>query len=339
MLPRTFDDRVRALKPLGFSERQTRFLVIVALHGGYCLRRQYLRFAGVEYGKNVREFLDGLVERGLAERLTFRADRGYVYHVHARAIYRVIGQEESRNRRVASAALVARKVMLLDYVLEHNEVYWIATEPDKVDIFVERFGVPKIDLPQRTYASSRPGSAATTRYFPDTLPIAVVGDPPGVYFLYLVTDQSGRDFEQFLLRHSRLFGALPAWTVIVLGPAGSPGLTACDVAFARHAQGALFAEPSPLLADLRQYFMMRRVVDQGDLSRLSVADIDRYRHLRGRFATPAIDTRYADWLTHGDRVLDQIADAVPPKPRCAGRLMREVLTFDYSQFGSLPGVA
>ena len=37
----TFDERVRALAPLGFSERQTRFLVTVALHSGFCLRRHY----------------------------------------------------------------------------------------------------------------------------------------------------------------------------------------------------------------------------------------------------------------------------------------------------------
>jgi hypothetical protein len=36
----TFDERVTALAPLGFTPRQTRFLVTAALHGGYCLRRQ-----------------------------------------------------------------------------------------------------------------------------------------------------------------------------------------------------------------------------------------------------------------------------------------------------------
>ncbi|MGH9410547.1 MAG: hypothetical protein ACRD1V_13955 [Vicinamibacterales bacterium] len=335
----TFDDRVRALKPLGFTERQTRFLVTVALHSGYGLRRQYLSFAGVRYGKNVIDFFESLVERELAERLTFRADRGHIYHLHTRSIYRAIGQEDNRNRRVASPALIARKVMLLDYVLGHDGVDWMATEPDKVDLFADSFGVPKADLPQRTYAGGSPDGVPTTRYFPDKLPIAVVRNPPGVYFLYLVSDHSGRDFERFLADHSRLFDALPAWTVIGLGLAGSPGLTACDVAFARHAQGAFFAESMPPLADLRQYFAMRRAVDQGDLSRLSVADIDRFRDLRERFAAPALDARYAEWLAHGDRVLESIAPAAAPRPRRPGRLVREVLAFDYSQFGSLPGVA
>jgi hypothetical protein len=335
----TFEDRVRALEPFGFTERQTRFLVTAALHSGYCLRRQYLRFAGVRYGKNVIDFLESLVERELAARLTFRADRGHVYHLHTRSIYRAIGQEDNRNRRVASAALIARKVMLLDYVLGHDEVEWIATEQDKVDAFADRFRVPTADLPQRVFSAASVGRAATTRYFVDKLPIAIAGDPPDASFLYLVTDHSGRDFGRFLMDHSRLFDALPAWTVIVFGPAASPGRTACDAVFARHMQGTKCSE-SASHADLRDYFAMRRTVDRGDLSRLSVADIDRFRQWRERFSAPAFETRYAAWLTQGDRVLEALAPAATPRrPRRAGRLVHEVFAFDYSQFGSLPGVA
>ena len=95
----TFEERLEALSPLGFTPRQTRFLVTVALHSGYCLRRQYASFAGVAYGKNVRTFLDALVERRLASRFTYRADRGHLYHVQARSIYRALGHEDDRNRR------------------------------------------------------------------------------------------------------------------------------------------------------------------------------------------------------------------------------------------------
>ena len=59
----TFDDRAAALAPLGFSERQTRFLVMVALHSGFCLRRHYTAFADLQYGAGVRDFLDRLVAR------------------------------------------------------------------------------------------------------------------------------------------------------------------------------------------------------------------------------------------------------------------------------------
>ena len=55
----TFDDRVRALEPLGFSERQTRFLVTVALHSGFCLRRHYMAFAGLNTAPGSDTFSTG----------------------------------------------------------------------------------------------------------------------------------------------------------------------------------------------------------------------------------------------------------------------------------------
>ena len=84
----TFIERVQALEPLGFSEVQTRFLVTVALHSGFCLRRHYTAFADLKYGQGVRDFLERLVARKLARRFAFRPDRGHVYHLHASSVLR-----------------------------------------------------------------------------------------------------------------------------------------------------------------------------------------------------------------------------------------------------------
>src|SRR5207244_4279147 len=150
----TLNDRINAVAGFGFTARQARFLVTVALHSGYCLRRQYEAFAGIQYGKNVRDFLDGLVVRGLAERFKGRADRGHVYHVTSRPLYRALEQEDNRNRRRTSAAQIARKLMLLDFVLSRPDVTWYATETEKVDLFVNEFGVPDRALPRRTFDST-----------------------------------------------------------------------------------------------------------------------------------------------------------------------------------------
>ena len=95
----TFEERVRGLEPLGFTPRQAKFVATVALHGGYCLRRHYATSASIGYGKNVRDFLEDLVQRQLAVRFTIRPDRGHLYHLHARPLYRLLGQEDNRNRR------------------------------------------------------------------------------------------------------------------------------------------------------------------------------------------------------------------------------------------------
>jgi hypothetical protein len=335
---RTFEHRAQALEPFGFTPRQARFLATVALHSGYCLRRQYVAFAGVRYGKNVRDFLDALVDRRLAERFSVRADRGHVYHLSSRTIYRAIGQTDNRNRRDASAALMARRVMVLDFVLAHGDVEWLATEADKLDLFADRFGVPRHDLPRRVYASSRPDVEPTTRFFPHKLPIAVVGDPPVTQFVYLAAEHVGGGFDAFLQDHAGLFGRLFAWTVVAVGPPGLPALASCESAF----EGFL-ARPTVGLVlrsdDLRWYFATRKAVEGGELARLAVTDIDRFRALRERFRGAAFDAVYADWLTRGDAALADPDQMTRAPRRSVGRLVIETLPFDYTQFGSLPGVA
>lgn len=64
---------------------QPRFLLTVALHSGFCLRRQYAAFARVGYGAVVRDFLDGLVHWELATRIAYRCNRGFVYHLSTAA--------------------------------------------------------------------------------------------------------------------------------------------------------------------------------------------------------------------------------------------------------------
>jgi len=331
----TFDERVRALEPLGFTPRQTRFLVLVALHSGYCLRRQYLAFAGVKHGKNARAFFAQLVSRELAEPMPCRADRGNVYHVRARAIYRHLEHEDHRNRRTASAALIARKVMCLDYVLGQPDVHWLATDDEKVAYFASTHDVAHDELPQREQVATDPCTGLVRRYFTQKLPIFLTGHPPTAHFVALVLDPAARTLELFLADHARLLSQLPAWVVVAIAPAGAPALSACLEAFGRHVHPPV--QPVVPGPDLRWYLVTRRQVDAKDFSRLSVADLNRFRQLRAVFATVAHETLYADWIREGEAALARSVGSHQPPP--VGRLVVHALPFRYTQFGSLPGVA
>ena len=92
---------------LGFTPRQVRFVTLVALHSGYCLRRQYAAFAGVECGQNVRDFFDRLVALHLARQITFRRDRGHIYHLFARSIYAALEPPDARSPVVLAGAPAA----------------------------------------------------------------------------------------------------------------------------------------------------------------------------------------------------------------------------------------
>jgi hypothetical protein len=112
-----FDDRVEAVAAFGFTARQARFLVTVMRHAGVCLPRQYATFAGIVHGQKTRAFFAKLVNARYASAYRCRHNRGRIYQVHHKALYRAIGHTDSRHRRPLSPARVVRGLMLLDAVL------------------------------------------------------------------------------------------------------------------------------------------------------------------------------------------------------------------------------
>jgi hypothetical protein len=330
----TFEERVLAMEAWGFLPRQARFLVTVALHSGYCLRRQYTAFTGTQNGKNVQRFLEGLVARRLAVRMTYRPDRGHIYHLHSWSLYRALGHQGDRNRRHASAALIARKLMLLDVVLSQPEAEWVATEADKVALFTNRFHAPLEDLPRRTFVSDG-ANPRTTRYFMHKLPIAVVGDPPIVHFVYLATDGETVPFEWFLREHARLLSALPAWVVVVAHPSRVRATHAWDAVFGAFMSGDGAITGSGV-RDLERYFVARKAVERNELARLSVADLQTFRTTRLGFAEPRIEALFSRWVASGEARLDPtlVAEPVPT----AGRLVIHPLAHSYEQFGAYAGL-
>ena len=138
----TAEDRIKAIAEFGFTERQARFLVTVMLHAGVCVPRQYATFAGTAYGHNVTKFFDKLVQRGYATASGCLHNRAALYHIHHQALYRAIGQPESRYRRPVSARQAIDRVMILDGVMTNTELVWLATEEEKVAFFSFDGAVP-----------------------------------------------------------------------------------------------------------------------------------------------------------------------------------------------------
>jgi hypothetical protein len=337
----TFDERVRALEPLGFSARQTRFLATVALHSGFCLHRQYATFAGLAYGEGVRDFFDRLVARKLATRLAFRRDRGHVYHLQHSAIYEAIGQDDNRNRRRTSPALIARKLMLLDFVLAHPDADWYATEQDKVAVFADRFGVPVRDLPRRIYAPRRTGPDATStiRRFIHKLPICLTGEPATVSFVFLVTDASGQPFAQFLRDHERLLGHLQAWRIVLVHPRHLPGVPACVAAFRSFAADIERRAGPGEVEAVRGFFEERQRLES-DLQYVSTSELRTFQERYRRFLTPALVDLYRRWHREGDAVLGESGTGSLGSVLASGAplLSTHRLPCRYDRFGSRPGV-
>jgi len=74
------------------------FLVIVELHSGYFVRRQFEVAIGVERGKRTSAFVEKLLTRGHARRYTFEHNR-QVFQLQYKPFYEAVGDDHSRNRR------------------------------------------------------------------------------------------------------------------------------------------------------------------------------------------------------------------------------------------------
>ncbi len=113
-------------------------------------------------------------------------------------IYRALGIENVRHRRDADDSLMLRRLLSLDYVLEHLELPWLPTEQEKVAFF-DLLGIDRRRLPRRLYHGA---NGNQTRYFALKLPIAV--DTKTATFAYV---DPGKDTDTEL----RSWGAAHKW--------------------------------------------------------------------------------------------------------------------------------
>ena len=325
----TFDERVQAVAKFGFTGRQARFLVTAMLHSGVCVPRQYARFAGTAYGRNVTRFFDQLVERGYAIASGCLHNRAALYHVHHQALYRAIGQPQSRYRRSVSARQAVDRVRLLDGVISNPELVWLATEEDKVAFFnLMAPSLPPERLPHITIGKP---SSGRLHLFPDGLPVGV-GSNGRVVFLYLVTGPFDAGLRRFLQRHAELLRALPGWTLQLLFLRRAAEMMSAFENAAREELTGRFAPGT--IAELKWYCAERR--STSDLRARCQSDA-RFWQAHRAFAAPRCQTLYRRWLTDGDTVFELVSSTAfaDTFARGTARIESHVLLASYDHLAPL----
>ena len=118
-------------------------------------------------------FAHDLVERGYAVEFALPNNNGGARgcRISHKPLYRELGIENVRHRREAEDSLLLRRLLSLDYVLEHPELPWLPTEQEKVAFF-ELLGIDRNRIPSRIYHGA---VGKQTRYFALKLPIACDG--------------------------------------------------------------------------------------------------------------------------------------------------------------------
>lgn len=324
-----FEDRVRAVAEFGFTERQARFLVNVMLHSGVCLLRQYSSFADIVHGQKTRKFFFKLVRLRYASAYPCRHNRARVYQVHHKALYRAIGQTDSRHRRPLSPSRVVEGLMLLDALVAEPEVIWLATDEEKAAHLTVLTRIDRELLPHPTVGE--PGSSEV-QLFPDKCPIGIDLRNGRAVFLYLAAESHLGRFHAFLQRHFEVLRILPAWTLRVVVPPWPMNL---GEHYLKAAHDDLTVRLSPASFEaLRWYF--NRCQRMGDKPSETL-DQERFDYTKEAFNTPRYHLLYRRWLTDGDRVFDLVSsgglsDAIE---RGAGRIESLVLPHSYRHLSPL----
>ena len=128
----------------------------------------------------------------------------HLCRISNRQIYRALGAEHIRYRRVVKARVTFLRVLGLDYILEHPTPHWLPTEHDKVDFFHSKLNVPTHLLPSRVYKGT---AGNQQRFFVSKYPIA--HEKNTVTFLYIDPhDLTDKPLRLWLSDHHSLFDAL-----------------------------------------------------------------------------------------------------------------------------------
>jgi len=180
-------DPVPDLMQLGYTPREAAFLYLAGTSSGFFLARQYARFVQRRPGALIQQ----LVEKGQAYHHLIALDCGqrrHIYHLSSRTIYRLIGDEESQNRRVKGDQEIKTKLMVLDYVLDHLGKRFLCSTGEKVSFFQETLDLSKESLLPANAPGLFDPRPVLDRLFQDRFPILIsrTDDPkqPKLTFTY-----------------------------------------------------------------------------------------------------------------------------------------------------------
>ena len=177
--------REQALAPLGWTGREAEWIALVCLHSGVFTRAQFCHYFDAGR-KRAYRFVKTLVDRlaGVEIEGTVFNGGGRTCRISSKGIYRALEIENIRHRRKATVSVLRRRLLSLDFVLEHPGMNWLPTEGEKVKFF-EDIGLPSRLIPRRIYYGA---VGAQKRYFALKLPVA--GEAETVTFAYV---DPGRD--------------------------------------------------------------------------------------------------------------------------------------------------
>ena len=299
-----------AIKALGYTEDEARFLYIVATHSGYFVPRQFLDLTGASWGYRTDQLSKKLESRGHASWREYQ-DTGGVYHLFSKKLYAQIGKENLRNRRRHSVEFIKTRLVLLDFVIANQQYDYLETEERKVEYFCNELGLTKGSLPTKTYEGSS-GNAPTLRYFVDKYPLFLDSSRPSsssvVTLSYVDPGYSTlAGFANHLNAYRLLFRELTEFRFLLISN------SAVHFADAEKCFSSLVKAPisTEIGADVLRYFRLRKAWDLKKYALFSNNEIEWLNAATRQFQGDRFDSLHAAWCS-GKLTDDDVRRQFPP---------------------------
>ena len=292
-------DPVPDLMQLGYTPREAAFLYLAGTSSGFFLARQYARFAQRRPGALIQQ----LIEKGQSYGHLTALDCGqrrHIYHLHSRTIYRLIGDEESQNRRIKGDQEIKTKLMVLDYVLDHLGKRFLCSTREKLSLFQETFELSKESLVPANPPDVCDRRPAVDRLFQDRFPILITNtnDPKRPTLTFTYFDHGTCTIKPFVRQlrvYQPLFDELGEFQIeyVALSPRN---FEAAEQAFCRtFSSGGETTELLPLGRDHFVRFMEAQDLFERNDSRFSHADLVVLREGERVYRRPEHEHLYKTW--------------------------------------------
>ena len=182
------------------------WLAVSALHSGCFLRSQLQFFCG--YDEENRRSPTRIVRKLITKNLIIETpvdSLGLLARITNKTVYRLIEAHNIRHRRLASWPLMFRRLLALDYVLDHPQLPWLPTESEKVACF-DQLGIDRTNLPRRVWDNA---TGYTVRLFANKHPIAVDPRSKQAHFVYTDSEEkSPQGVRSWRSEHAALWSDL-----------------------------------------------------------------------------------------------------------------------------------
>ena len=296
-----------ALRELGYSEAEARFLYIVGTHSGYFTSQHYLDFSGVKRGYRSDALTRKLLSNKHASPEIHRTN-ARIYHLFSRKVYSAIGKENIRNRRDHEFQFIKTRLLALAFILANQDRDYFETEDDKVRHFCSALGVEKHTLPAKLYLGTT-NPSITSRYFVDKFPMflhATTGSLV-ITFTYIAPEaESLVAFVTHLHNYLPLFRSLKQFNFLFISPC-EPLFPKARAIFSSLVKGPLETPSAP---EIGRYFRVRKLWELRQFAGLKTEDIEFLNEATRRFASGRIQELYKEWAK-GELADSRLASVFP----------------------------